>query len=105
MGRISKHVGSSPVIRARPRSGIAACVVLASLVVAPSAAGATRYAEPDGNGAEPCLDTDPCEIRNAIEGTTAPTDVNDGDVVVLLPGDYTVTDFALDISKAIEVRG
>ena len=33
------------------------------------ASAATRFAEPGGNGPEPCLQGDPCEIHDAIEGT------------------------------------
>ena len=75
---------------------------LAALVITAIDAGKAgadvRYAEPVGNGPEPCLQANPCEIENAIEGT-APTDVDAGDEIVVLPGSYSNL-FELQISKA-----
>lgn len=49
------------------------------------AAGIVRYAKPGASGAEPCAQGAPCSLTNAIEGH-APSDVNDGDSVVVLSG-------------------
>lgn len=72
------------------------------LLAAAPALGATRYAEPSGNGPPAsCPESDPCEIRAAI---TDPA-VRDGDEVVLMPGAYDVGAPQLQISAAIEVHG
>jgi hypothetical protein len=66
-------------------------VALVIALVAPVAADAAiRYAEPGGNGAEPCNLADPCEIHAAAQGHT-PSDVGNGDEIILLPGDYSLT--------------
>ena len=55
----------------------------------PAVAGAdTRYAEPDGDGPEPCLRGNPCDVEVAVESVL----VERGDEVVLLPGDYVLAD-------------
>ena len=77
-------------------------VLAALLLAAPPALGATRYAEPNGNGPPAtCPESDPCEIRAAI---TDPA-VTDGDEVVLLPGAYDVGTPQLQVSAAISVHG
>jgi hypothetical protein len=54
------------------------------LFAAPAEAGLdTRYAEPAGNGPEPCLESNPCSLTDALAG--APADA----VVLLKPGTYT----------------
>jgi hypothetical protein len=65
-------------------------IALVWLLAASHADAATRFAEPAGNGPEPCLSGDPCEIEDAIEGTNAVTEVVNGDEILLLPGTYTV---------------
>jgi hypothetical protein len=63
--------------------------LLTSLVLAcgaPAAANAAdRYAEPTGDGAEPCAQSDPCDIETAVNHAT------NGDDITLLPGSYTTT--------------
>jgi hypothetical protein len=55
----------------------------------PAAAGAdTRYAEPGGDGPEPCLRGNPCDVEVAVESLL----VENGDEVVLLSGDYVLAD-------------
>jgi hypothetical protein len=52
--------------------------IAAALIVAPPAfAGgpAPRYAEPLGNGPEPCLSADPCSLQTAVSGAPASTSV------------------------------
>ena len=70
---------------------------------ASAASGEVRYAEPVGDGPEPCLQSNPCDIENAVEGT-APADVTDGDEIVVLPGNYSNL-FELQITEAIHVHG
>ena len=64
------------------------------------AAAATRFAEPLGSGLDPCGQADPCSIQNAAD----PTKVQDGDEVVLLPGDYSLS-ATLGIVDAIDIHG
>ncbi len=70
------------------------------LIAAPAAGAAIRFAEPNGNGPEPCVQADPCDIQVAVEA--AP--VVDNDEIVLLPGDYTLTN-TLVIDDTIKVHG
>jgi hypothetical protein len=49
------------------------------------ASAANRYAEPAGDGAEPCVQTDPCDIVTAINGSTS------GDDITLLSGTYATS--------------
>jgi hypothetical protein len=60
------------------------CVALEltiGLLVAPAAAeAANRFAEPGGDGAEPCLSSDPCSIGTAVNAASS------GDDVTLLDG-------------------
>jgi hypothetical protein len=44
------------------------------------ARAANRYAEPNGDGAEPCVQSDPCGIESAVNDST------NGDDITLLPG-------------------
>ena len=60
-------------------------VAFAVLAMATSANAATRFAEPNGNGAAgagQCLEADPCSLVDAVENAA----VVDGDEVILLPG-------------------
>ena len=77
--------------------------LLAGAVPAVAAAD-VRYAEPDGDGPEPCLSGDPCDIQIAVEGTV-PADVVDGDEVVLLPGSYLLGTSDVEITDDIHVHG
>jgi hypothetical protein len=77
--------------------GIAALALAAPT----AAAGAVRYAEPGGNGPEPCRAANPCEIEVAVESGT----VMDGDEVVLLPGDYALGAENLEITDDIDLHG
>jgi hypothetical protein len=74
--------------------------LLTCLAVAAPASAATRYAEPNGNGPEPCDLSDPCNLQTAVEGT-----VTDGDGVILLPGTYVETDELDDVNDAIDMHG
>jgi hypothetical protein len=56
------------------------------LLSAPAtAAAADRYAAPDGDGAEPCAQIDPCDIETAVN------DASSGDDITLLPGAYSTS--------------
>ena len=72
------------------------------LVAMPAtASAAVRYASPTGDGdATVCPKTDPCPLHDAIEDAS----VNDGDVVVVLPGTYDLST-GVTIDHAITVRG
>jgi hypothetical protein len=72
----------------------------AFLATAVSASATTRYAEPSGNGPEPCELSDPCSLQTAVEGT-----VTDGDEVILLPGTYVETNELDDVNDAIDMHG
>jgi hypothetical protein len=76
----------------------------------PAAANAAvRYAEPGGDGPEPCLQADPCDIQRAVEGDFGPpVEVQDGDEVILLPGTYNLGSTAagsVEVTRAIHVHG
>jgi hypothetical protein len=51
-----------------------------------NASAATRYAEPGGNGAEPCLQADPCSFFQAADATSGAALF---DKVILAPGTYS----------------
>jgi hypothetical protein len=62
-------------------------VLAASLLLAPSATGAIRFAGPGGNGSEPCAEpANPCSIFRAADRAG---DALPGDEVVLAPGVYS----------------
>jgi hypothetical protein len=77
--------------------------VVAMLALAPAAAANIRYAVPHGNGAQPCLQSDPCNSVRAITGTGT-NGVQNSDQVVLEPGTYTPGQI-IEITKAIDVGG
>lgn len=60
--------------------------VLVCLAVAPLAGAATRYAAPDGDGAPPCLHSDPCDLETVVDGAAG--GLANGDTVLLAPGTY-----------------
>jgi hypothetical protein len=71
---------------ARERIPVSIATVAAMLLLAPPAASAAnRFAEPAGDGAEPCAQTDPCDIETAINSASQ------GDDVTLSAGTYTPT--------------
>jgi hypothetical protein len=75
---------------------------VAMLLAAPGvASAAVRYAEPGGDGPEPCLATDPCGLEAAVESMS----VTDVDEVVLTPGDYNLAANDLEITDDIELHG
>src|SRR5919197_177738 len=62
-----------------------------------------RYAAPDGDGAQPCLQADPCSYQDAVLGV-ANDKPADGDEVVMAPGDYTVSGH-INVPAAIHLHG
>ena len=75
---------------------------IAAAFALPAVAGAaTRYATPAGSGpAASCPEANPCSLRDAVNDAS----VADGDVIVVLPGEYTVAD-RIGSNKAISVHG
>jgi hypothetical protein len=72
------------------------------LLAAPAVATAdVRWAEPDGNGPEPCLVSDPCGLKDAVESMA----VADGDEVVMRSGDYDLGAGELEVSDDIVLHG
>ncbi len=89
---------------ARGGIGFASAVLAAALVWPASSFGgsapAIRYAEPNGNGPEPCAEADPCGIFLAVE--SAPN----GAQVHLLAGDYALgAEQVLDVPIGVGVHG
>lgn len=81
----------------------AALAAIASLALsAASAQAAERFAQPGASGAEPCARADPCALNWAINGHSV-GDVQPGDVVRLLPGDYVLPS-GLTIGQPVVVR-
>jgi hypothetical protein len=65
-----------------PRAGIA--VFLAALSLAPAAQAAQRYAAPEAAGPEPCAQSAPCSLKQAV------TKAKTGDEVIVGTGTYAV---------------
>jgi hypothetical protein len=84
----------------RGRVGMAVTVGATLALSAPAMAGtaATRFAEPNGNGPEPCEFADPCDIQVAVEA--AP----DGSPVSLAEGTYILGD-ELQVDGNVDVTG
>lgn len=93
------------IMRAMNTRSLITAALTTLLLAAPAAASAaTRYSEPGGDGPEPCLQADPCDIQAAVESQFA----QNGDEVILLPGSYALGSTAaaeLDITKALDVHG
>src|SRR5215217_3416021 len=70
----------------KSRTLLLAAIFVIALCAAPAGAAADdRYAEPAGDGAEPCALADPCDIVTAINSSTS------GDDVTLLSGSYSTS--------------
>jgi hypothetical protein len=63
------------------------------------AAAAPYYADPDGVGPVPCLQSDPCSLATAVANAT--------DEVILLPGShsYDLGSSSISVSSALDVHG
>lgn len=63
--------------------------VALSLLLAPAATAATRYAAPGGTGADPCArPAKPCSVYTAADENAPGSSIEAGDVVELAPGTY-----------------
>jgi hypothetical protein len=77
-------------------------VAVAGLLAIPSPVqAASRFAEPLGNGPEPCLQGDPCNIQVAVESGA----VMNGDEIVVLPGEYQLGGDVLVVNDVIDLHG
>ncbi len=75
--------------------------VVAVLALPSAGSAATRYAAPTGDGpATSCPEANPCSFSAAVTDLS----INDGDEVVVLPGEYAVSGF-VSIPRAIDVHG
>jgi hypothetical protein len=90
------------MLKRAPLTLILGLALAATLGFASSAsAAATRYAAPNGTGsATSCLETAPCNLVDA----TTDASVQPDDVVILKPGNYTLTS-QLFIGIGIEIKG
>ncbi len=72
------------------RTGRVLTLALAlSILIAPAATAATRYAAPGGTGADPCADPGkPCSVYTAADKNAPGSTIEAGDVVELAPGTY-----------------
>jgi hypothetical protein len=70
----------------RARAVLLVCCLAAVCLAVPGVArAADRFADPAGDGAQPCAESDPCDIVTAINGSSS------GDDITLLPGTYTTS--------------
>ena len=76
-----------------------AIAMLSSAAPAVAGSPATRFAEPNGNGPEPCAQADPCDIQVAVE------DAPPGSPVILATGTYTLGSDELQIADGVDVTG
>ncbi len=78
-------------------------VLAATMVIAMASAGAADaaiwYAEPDGDGVDPCLRSDPCAIDDAL-GNAPP-----GSKIAALAGTYDVDAAGLDVQDGKILQG
>ena len=86
-GRGSRTVGLS----------IAACILLLSPGVA-QAAGGTWFAAPDGDGPDPCVQSDPCDIYDAV------ADAPGGTRIAAAGGTYEISD-ELEVGNGVLLQG
>jgi hypothetical protein len=73
--------------------------VLAPAGTAMAGSPSTRFAEPGGNGPEPCAQSDPCDIQVAVE------DAPPGSPVILATGTYSLGSDELQIADGVDVTG
>ena len=88
-------------MRLRRGVGLAVAFLAAWAIASPASAAQQRYAEPGGNGpVGTCPQADPCSLQSALEDPS----VNNGDEVILLPGDYVETE-SLQANDGLDVHG
>jgi hypothetical protein len=91
---------------ALPLKGVvaAACLSIVLLGVgAGTALAGVRFAAPGGTGAQPCLETAPCDSEKALTGTGV-NGVADGDSIILLPGTYHPKE-SLNVTHVVTISG
>jgi hypothetical protein len=76
---------------------VASC--LAVLIVAPVAQAAQRYAAPSGTGGEPCAQSAPCSLKDAVTNATA------GSEVVVTAGTYPVESISAPMVPDVSIHG
>jgi hypothetical protein len=81
------------------RLGFGALVALLALTFVPVAGAAQRFAAPEGKGAEPCAQTAPCSLKDAISNAKAE------DEVIVGAGSYSVTAAIFAPVKGLYVHG
>jgi hypothetical protein len=88
---VSDPVPSSRAGRLALRLALAGAAVAACMALAPlhAEAASTRYAAPEGTGASPCLQAEPCDLETAVE--SGPGGIQSGDTILLAPGTYHPT--------------
>jgi hypothetical protein len=80
---------------------IGLALIVCGLAAGPASA-ATRYAGPGGDGpAATCPQSDPCDLQVAVEDAA----VQNGDEVIVLPGDYLLGANELAVTDDIDVHG
>jgi hypothetical protein len=73
------------LIAPKPTVAVIAALACACAAAPSMASAADRYAEPTGDGAEPCAQIDPCDLVTAINDSTS------GDDITLLSGTYSTS--------------
>ena len=89
-------------MRRRGLLGIALGTIALVLLAAPAAmAGGPieRWAAPGASGPEPCLESDPCSLQNAVESGTAPANSE----VRMKPGTYVESD-TVSVANNMDLR-
>lgn len=103
-------------LKPRPRRLRLAAASIAAVTIccllAGSAVADTRYASPTGAANAACTESDPCALKTAVNpgwagGTGNPTDIADGDTVIVLSGEHTppFTGTKFLINHSITLRG
>ena len=85
----------------RLRAGLVMALLGMALAASPASAANPRYASPSGTNTTDCPISDPCDLADAMNGT----DVVDGDTVIVLPGNYTLSRPYDSIDEQITIEG
>ena len=92
----------APAQGSRNRGEIAllwSLILLVGGLLATRAEAVERYADTEGNGLEPCLQANPCDIQTAVE------DAGNTDEVIILPGNYGIGTDPLVVQGTSDVHG
>lgn len=74
-------------------------LALGLLIPAPSALAAQRFAAPEGSGPEPCAQTAPCSLKDAV------MKANSGDEVILTAGSYKLAEPIFANATELSIHG